>query len=229
MTAAAIPYVVAAVGTAAKLRGDKIAGDQRRSDLNHAMQRTNKTQDDASAKIVQESQSLAPTARQQAMDTQAATNVAQSTGDLKGAAALDANGNAVIDTAGDRGNVSQDFMTAKADRALSEGQRLSSLASAMAKTRAPGQVATDEAQRRAALTGDLNSTWSSTRNLNQADTLKAQERQAPLWGQLGGLAAQAALAYLTAGAGNAAMAGAGMGQTSAGTLNGAGQATRIFA
>jgi hypothetical protein len=48
----------------------------------------------------------------------------------------------IIEGAGDGGNVSSDYLNAKADTALTEGNRLTAIARELSKTRAPGQLMT---------------------------------------------------------------------------------------
>lgn len=217
---AAAPYVAAA-GTAASMYGDKVAADERRSILNKAFRRTEESQDKTNKQVLDEGAKLTGQQRMADMQAQADANVLQSTQDLKGGAAMDAQGNAIIDTAGSDGNVSSDYVKAKADKALGEGERLSSIARELAKVRAPGQVATTESQRRADMTSGLNSMWSSTRNLNSADTLDAQNVDSPWWGKLGkvaqmvGMAAMAMPAAAGAGAGSAGMTGMQLGDMGA--------------
>ena len=81
-----------------------------------------------------------------------------------------------------------DFLKAKADKALSEGQRLSAIAQQLSRVRAPGQVAANDSERRAGVQGNIGSMWSTTGNLNRATELDAQNVQEPWWGQLGKVA-----------------------------------------
>ena len=186
---------------------------QRRDKLNEALMRTDKTQTDTNNRVLGEASTLAPTTRAATMQTQADTNLAQSKSDLAAAGATDANGNAIIDTSGDNGAVSGEFLKAKADRALSEGAHLSSIAQQLAKVRAPGQVQGDEAERRADLTQSLGSEWGATTAANNATKLDAEGIQAPGYTKVGKLAQMAALAYLAAGGGAAAGSGLNAGNS----------------
>lgn len=210
----AVPIAAAALGTAAVARGEHVQATQRRDKLNEALMRTDKTQKDTNNRVLNEADSLSPLARAATMQAQATTNAEASKSDLASAGATDAQGNAIIDTSGDNGAVSKDFLTSKADRALSEGTRLTSIAQQLAKVRAPGQVQQQEGERRADLTQSLGSMWGSTKAANDADQLDAQGIQTPGYAKIGRLAQMAALAYLTAGGGAAAGgAGAGAGGT----------------
>jgi hypothetical protein len=165
--------------------GDKWVRDQQREKMNAAARRTRETQDEAVQRLLAEAQTMAPTARGEAMAAQEGQNYQQALSDLTGGAALDANGNSIIDTAGDAGAVSSEFMARKADKALAEGDRLSAIARELAKTRSTGDVMRAENQRRAAVTGDVNSLWSSTKNMNNAAMQDAEAVQQPWYGQLG--------------------------------------------
>lgn len=218
-----IPLAIAAAGTLASARADQVQGTQRRDKLNEALMRTDKAQGVTDTKVLNEAQTLSPVARAAAMTTQANTNADASKADLAAAGATDANGNAIINTSGDDGAVSRDFLTAKADRALTEGSRLSAIAQQLAKTRAPGQLEQQEGQRRADLGENLGSMWGDVKADNNATQLDAEGIQAPMYGKLGKLAQMAALAYMTGGAGAPTVTGLGAagGGMSAGAVGGA--------
>lgn len=177
--------LMAAGGTGLGIAGQQQAADEQRSILDRAQRRASKMQSDSMQKILNEAGTMAPTGRADAMATQADKNYQQTQADLTGGAALDGSGNAIIDTAGDAGAVSSEFMKRKADSALAEGARMSAIARELAKTRSSGDVMRAENQRRAAVTGDVNSLWSSTKNMNNAAMQDAESVQQPWYGQLG--------------------------------------------
>lgn len=209
-----LALLLAAGGTAASMRGEQVAANQRRSRLNDAMKITSDAQDRTQAAITNEGNNLDPTKRLQTMNDQAATAQQAISTNLNGAGATDASGNAIINTAGDNGAVSKEYLAAKADKALTEGSRLTALAKAAARSRAPGQMAQDESQRRASLMGDVGSQWSTARNLSNAKQQDAASIQTPWWGKVGKIAQAVGMAALSggagaAGAGTAAVEGAG--------------------
>lgn len=199
--AAAAPYILAIGGAALKSQADAQQAKEQRSQLNAALTRTDQTQEKSNSLITQEAAKLAPATRVAALDTQAAANLGTSQADLAAAGATDPSGNAIIDTVGDDGAVSREFMTDKANRALQEGDRLTSIAKELARTRAPGQLVSQEGQDRAALTEQLGSMWDTTQNLNGANVTTAQGIEAPAYGQLGELAQAAGQAYASKGKG----------------------------
>ena len=199
-----LALLMMAGGTGLSIAGQQQAANERRDMLNRAMTRTDQTTGRANDMLLGEGANYAADKRAQAMQQQADTNLAQSNTDLRGAGATDEQGNAIINTSGDAGAVSGDFLKAKADKALSEGQRLSAIAQQLSRVRAPGQVAANDAQRRAGVQGDIGSMWSTTGNLNRATELDAQNVQEPWWGQLGKVAAMV-------GSAAGGMPGAGLG------------------
>jgi hypothetical protein len=206
MAAAAIPYIIMAVGTAAKLASDRNASKEKRSILNKAMERNNEAQQKANAQLVDEASNYSGEKRNAAIQAQQDATYAQSLKDI-GMDQAGAGG-ANIDTAGSEGNVSGDFLKAKADRTISEGNRITDVARELAKVRAPGQQSLTDNMRLADVQGTINSSASTTRNLARAAELDAQNVQPSWWGKLGGLAAQAAAIYASGGAGAGAGAGA---------------------
>jgi hypothetical protein len=214
MTAAAIPYLLLAGGTAAKYAGDRKAANERRDILNKSLQRTQATSDDAARQVVVEGQQFTPDARAAAMQDleNAAFQRAQS--DLSAGGA----GGDVVDTAGGAGANSAAFVKARADKAISEGNRITDIAREMARNRGTGDLLQAEGLRRADLAGRLGSAASSSRNMAQADQLDAQNVDTPLYGKLGGLAQMAGAAWLAGGAG----AGAGGAASGSGATVGAG-------
>lgn len=193
--AAAAPYIAMAVGAAVKNQAEKQQADQQRSQYNAALARTDATQKKSNTMVEGEADKLSPIARAAAMSMQTDQNAAGAKADLAASGATDAGGNAIIDTSGDHGAVSKEFLTAKADRALSEGARLTSIAQQLAKVRAPGQLVEQEGQDRANLSEQMGSMWDTTNHLNGANTATAQGIQLPAYAALGDVAQAAGSAY----------------------------------
>lgn len=207
--AAYAPYIVMALGTAANIAGQQSQQREQRRILNRALDDTEKTQKEGAQMVLDQAGKLSPLQRQQAMADQEAATYDQAQKDLAGR--MDAGGaGAIIDTAGSAGNVSQDFVKARADKAISEGNRLMDVAREAAKVRAPGQVMTSEGQQVADLMGRLGSKYGANRNMGQAATMDAQSVDTPLYGKLGKVA-QMVGSIWAAGAGSA---GAGAGASS---------------
>lgn len=185
--------------------GMQIAGQQaqkreQRRILNRALDNTQRTQQQGAQMLLDEARKIAPANRQQALADQEAASYAQSQKDL-GGVMNPGTGGAIIDTAGSAGNVSKDFVRSSADKAITEGSRLMAVAREAAKVRAPGQVLAKEGQGVADLTGRLNSMYGSNRNMANAAELDSQQVDEPWYGKLGKIAQQAAMIYMTAGAG----------------------------
>lgn len=174
--------------------GQKAAQREQRDILNRAFEDQRNTADKTTAGVVGEAQSLSGEARKAAMNAQEAAVYGQTQQDLAGAG-----GDMVGSETG--GNVSADFMKAKADKTISEGNRLTAIAREAAKLRAPGQLTTEEAQRQADLMARNGSMWGSTRNRARAATQDANAVQMPWYGQLGQGITQASTMALRAGAG----------------------------
>jgi hypothetical protein len=183
------PYIAAA-GTAANVAGEQQAASQRRSILNSQMDRNERTQRETTQQLLDEGRKFRAEDRLASMQQQEGAQERQALADVGTGAAA-----SIPQAAGD---VSAAYAKAKADRALSEGMRLSAIAREVAKTRAPGSLQNDEALRRANLTGDVASKWSTTRNMGQAAELDAQAVEAPWWGQLGKLASAVGTAAMMA-------------------------------
>lgn len=226
--AAAIPYAVMIGGQLLQQKAAEQQGNERRHEINAALGRTDQTQLKANTLIGQEAAKLAPGVRQAALNAQADANANSSKAALTAAGATDGGGNAIIDTAGDHGAVSKDFLTAKADRALSEGDRLTQLARQVALSRAPGQLQEQEGMDRADLSERLGDMWGSTKNLNDANSATAGGVQLPGYGALGAIASQLGAAYVSKGMSKAPSATRGaptvsaMGDTGYGWKNGTG-------
>lgn len=195
MTAAALPLILAAGGTALQLNAQREAAQERRRLLNRQMDETERATDRATELVQKEAQNFAPEERAKALAAQEQEALTRAQADLAGA------GGNVIDTAGSAGNVSADFLKAQADRQISEGNRLTSVAREVAKTRAPGLLMTTEGQRRANLAGNLQNTFGTARNMANAAGIDAQNVQEPAYGQIAGLVGQVAGSYLAKGGG----------------------------
>jgi hypothetical protein len=203
-----IPLAVAAAGAYAQHRGDQMAADDRRGVLNRQLDRTQKTQDQASQMVLDEGQNLNPAQRALDMQAQAEANYTQSQKDLTGA-----HTGAGADLIGGQptARVSDDYRAAQTAVGATEGDRLSAIARELSKVRAPGQVGASEAQRRAQLSQTTGSLWGTNQNYDRAAQLEANSIDSPWWGKAGGLAKQAGLAYALGGAGGAGGAGGGAG------------------
>lgn len=212
--AAAPALALLAGGTYLKMRGDKKAGEERRDILNRSLQRTQATSEDAARQVVAEGQQFTPDARATAMQGQENAAFQRAQSDLAAGGA----GGDVVDTAGGAGANSAAFVKAKADKAVSEGNRITEIAREMARTHGTSDLLNAEGLRRADLSGRLGSAAASSRNMAQADQLDAQNVDTPLYGKLGGLAQMAGAAWLAGGAG----AGAGGAASGSGATVGAG-------
>ena len=191
---AALNPAVAATGL---MSSDYFAKKQqerdRRKILNQAFDDQNSAMDQTTSMINAEGQSLQGDARQKALNDQEAANFAQAQKDLSSAGA----GGNLIGSVGDGGNVSSDFIKAKADSALNEGNRLTALAREVAKVRAPGMMSADEKMRQSDLMGRTGSMWGSNKRISNAAMMDAENVQEPAYGPLGKIARQAAmLAFL---------------------------------
>jgi len=206
----AAPYILMAAGTAANMAAERNADKERRGIINKAMERTDQAQDKASAQLVAEGQNYGADKRLLAMQAQEQAALAQALGDVGGSVDKGA-GAQMIDAAGDAGAVSGDFIKSKADRALSEGDRLTAIARELSKVRAPGRLRNEEGLRQSAIAGELSSAGATNRALANADSLDAQNVQAPWWGTVGKLAAAAGSAWAGGAAAGAGGAGAGSG------------------
>ncbi len=178
---------------------------ERRDILNAQAEKTHQAEDKSQQLVAKEGTNYQGDARAAAMQQQQQATMAQSQKDLGVAPTI-------INGAGDAGNVSSDYLTAKADTALSEGNRLTAIAREMSKTRAPGQLQTAEGLRRANLAGSLQDLWSTARNGANAAEMDAQNVTEPWWGTAGKLVSAGAGAYgatLPSGAATGAATGAG--------------------
>ena len=199
--AAAAPYILAAGGMLANQAGERQAARERRSILNQSLERTDKTQEKATQALVGEGENYGAK-RQDAFQQQEQTALAQALKDV-GARDQTGAGASLIDTVGDAGAVSGDFLKAKADRAVSEGNRLTSIARELSKVRAPGQQLNEEGLRRANLTEQIGSDYASNNAFARVAGLDAGEVDTPLYGKVGKIASAIGSAW-AGGAGGAA-------------------------
>lgn len=185
---AAAPYL-AVGGTIAQMVGAQEQRNKQRRIINRAFDANERDTRQGTQSVVDEAtQYAAPDARMKAMQTAEDAAFARTQQDLSGA------GGALVDTAAEAGNLSTDFVRAKADRALAEGDRLTAIARELAKVRSPGDVASNDAIRRSGLSERLSSMWNTNRGRSQAAQLDAESVDMPLYGQLGQIASMAGLA-----------------------------------
>lgn len=186
-----VAAAVAAAGTAAEYQGEQKKASTQRNILNQAFQDQKKATDKATTLVLDEAGQLNGENRERAMIDQEAQAFEQTQKDLAGA------GGDIV-SSDTSGNVSSDFVKAKADKALTEGNRLTAIAKEAAKLRAPGQVTSADKMRQADLMSRTGSMWSTTRNKNQASALDAQSVQTPWYGTAGKIAKEAAMMYMMA-------------------------------
>jgi len=189
-------YFAGGLGPGMQNLGAKKQQRDRRDILNQAYQEQSDATSKSAADLVSEANQMSGGARKDAMSAQEDAVYAQTQQDLAGAG-----GDLVGSDTG--GNVSSDFMKAKADKALEEGNRLTAIAREAAKLRAPGQLTADESQRRADLLARNGSMWGTVKNNTRAATLDAEGVQMPWYGQLGQIITQAGQQAMRAGAGGA--------------------------
>lgn len=202
--AAAVPYIIMAVGTAAQINAQNEQARNQRKLVNQAYDQLEAGTSKTSQAIAKAAQQYDAENRQQGMDAATQQIQAQQAQDLGGAGATMING------AGDAGNVSQDYLSAKADRAVSEGTRLSKIAQQIAKTRAPGALTTKEGLNNAGTMADVSSIWGSTKGIAGALTNDAGAVQEPVYGQLGRVASSIGGAMAAGGYGSNSPSGAGV-------------------
>jgi hypothetical protein len=176
------PLIMSAVGTAATMMASKEQADDRRSILNRQLQETEKATDKSIDMVQQEGKRFDQQARLDAMKQAEDKTFDQTQTDIAGA------GGAALPAAAGAGNVSEDFLKTKAQRAVEEGSRLTSIAREAAKARAPGMLNFDDSLSMARLQGDSRNLWGSTRNLARANSMDADSVEAPAYGALGSIA-----------------------------------------
>ncbi len=185
---------LAAGGTAASVSAQQEAADERRKTLNRQIENTEQATKKQVDLIQDEGERFSPEARAAEMAAAEDAAATRANQDLEGA------GGATIATAGDPGNVSKDFLTAKADRAITEGSRLTALSRELAKIRAPGQLTLNDSLSQANLAGNLSNVRGTNANLARANSMDAESIEPPVYGQLGQIGSALAGSYLSSGA-----------------------------
>ena len=175
-----IPLLASAGGTVMQLNAQQEQAADKRRTLNRQLERDDNATDKSVSLIQDEGKRYDPQSRLQSLDTQAQEGNSQIQKDLQGGAN--------VETAGDAGNVSADFLRTKAARAIGEGTRLTSIAQQAAKSRAPGQLQGNDALSRAGLAGSLQNIWGTNTNMARATGNDADGIEQPGYGALGGIA-----------------------------------------
>lgn len=185
---AALPQLGMMVGgSLLQMNAQQDAADERRQVMNRQLARDSAAQQKGAQQVLAEGQNFAPEQRQQAIQQAETQAFDQSQKDLQTGANVTGQP-AAVQTSGDAGNVSADFIKGKADRAITEGTRLTSLAREIAKTRAPTLLQQTEAQRRANLAGDLSNLYGSNQQMAGATQNDAGAVEEPAYGALGSIA-----------------------------------------
>lgn len=176
--------LLSGVGTAMQMSAQRDAQKERRSILNRQLEETDRATDKSLDMVQQEAKNFDQQSRLEQMQQAEAKGFQQAQADMQGAGG----GGAVLSTATEAGNVSDDFLKTKAAQAITEGNRLTAIAREAAKTRAPGRMRLDDSLRMAALSGDLENVWGGARNIARSNSLDAQAVQEPGYGALGSIA-----------------------------------------
>jgi hypothetical protein len=176
------PLIVSAVGAATSYMANKEQADDRRSILNRQLEETERTTDKSIDMVQQEGKRFDQQARMDALKQAEDKTYDQTQADIAGA------GGAAIPAAVDAGNVSEDFLKTKAQRAIDEGSRLTSIARETAKARAPGMLNLDDSLSMARMQGDTRNLWGTNRNIARANSMDAEAVEAPGYGALGSIA-----------------------------------------
>lgn len=184
---------ISAVGTAASMQAARQQQQQQRNILNKQMERTEEATDKSAEMVQKEAQNYDQAGRVEQMGAAQAKSQRQIQADIQGA------GGAGIDTVGDAGNVSDDFLRTKAARAIEEGTRMTQIAREQSRARAPGQMRLDDSLRMADLAGEMSSLWGGARNVASASGLDARSVQPGALGALGQVASAIAPAVGSAG------------------------------
>jgi hypothetical protein len=174
--------IIAALGTAASIAAEREQANDRRAVLNRQFERDEQTTNKATGLVEDQGQRYNAENRLQGLQDREQENYAQAQADIDGA------GGASIGTAATDANTSSDFLKTKAARTIEEGTRLSSIARAAAKYRAPGQLQMDDSLSNAGLANSISNLWGSNQGMGRATTLDAQNVQQPLYGSLGRIA-----------------------------------------
>lgn len=183
-----IALALMAGGTAAQAIGANQQAGQQRAIINRAFDKTQKVTQQGAADVLGQGAKETGAAQMADMGAAADTIATRTGADLKGAGAD------LIGAAGEHGAQSQAFLAAKADRALTEGNRQTAIARELAKVRSTGDVQGNNAMSRGSLMEELASRGNTNRADTQAATLDAQSVQAPLISDLGKIASMAGMA-----------------------------------
>jgi hypothetical protein len=173
-------------GTAASMLGARQQARQRRDIINRQLDRTRATQASAQRMVQDEGAKYTGEQRANALQSQEGAAFEQAQKDV---------GAYIAPTAGGAGRVSDDFVKARADKAIAEGSRLTAMAREAAKLRAPSRMQQQEALRRADMHSTVGSMLGTDHNMANAAQLDAESVDEPLYGQLGKLAAMAGTIY----------------------------------
>lgn len=179
-------------GTALQMKAAEDQKDERRSVLNRQLERDDAATGKAIQLVQDESGQYTMPNRLDAMQKQEDQTYQQIEADMQGA------GGAMVDTASDAGNVSEDFLKTKAARAVDEGSRMTSIAREAAKARAPGSLLSEDALRRAGMAGNLQNIWGTNNNMARATGQDAEGVEAPMYGNFGKIASTLGSASLMA-------------------------------
>lgn len=172
MSADPVSLALMAGGTIAQMQSQQDQVDRRRSIANRQLQRNDQTFTKSNDMIQSEADNFDPTKRKAAMEDQQAQNLDTSLADLKAGAGGGDVG--AVQTSGDAGNVSEDFIKAKAGRAATEGQRITDIAKELSKTRTPNQLLQTEGQRRGDMASALQNLYSTNQNMASATSNDAE-------------------------------------------------------
>jgi len=192
-----LPMALSLGGYLMNSNAQQEAADEKRNILNQQLARDEAAQKKSTQMVTDEAKNFSGDKRLNDMATNEQAISTQQNADLQAGAG----GNQVgsFDTSGDAGNVSEDFIKGKAQKAVSEGNRLTSLAREIAKTRAPGVLQNNEAERRADLSSTLQNLFGSNSNMAKATENDANSVQADTG--LGSLASAIGMGMMSRGKG----------------------------
>lgn len=174
--------IMAIASTAMQMSAAEKQRRDQRAVLNRQLERDDKATTKAIDLVQQEGQRYDPAARAQGLKEQEQKVFDQTSADVQGA------GGANIGAAADAGNVSEDFTKTRAQRAIDEGTRLTSIAREAAKNRSSSMLQGEDALKRADLAGTLQNTFGTNANMGRATGLDAQSVGQPFYGSLGKIA-----------------------------------------
>jgi hypothetical protein len=181
-----LSLIASGVGTAMQMQSQQDQAARKRSVMNRQLERNDQMAQKSGELVQSEADNFDPAKRKAAMEDQQAQNFDASMGDLKsGAGGADVG---AVQTSGDAGNVSEDFIKAKAGRAATEGQRITDIAKELSKTRAPNQLLQTEGQRRGDMASSLQNLFGANQNMANATSNDADTVMDDGTGALGSLA-----------------------------------------